>query len=165
MSGDAVSQVLERLDEARATFQTVCAIFAETDANYAPRDDMYTVAEQVGHSAAMIDWFLRGAIGGGDPARDYLGQDQLVRSTITLVEAKAWLADAFDRARDFFSKQDAGSLSRPIVDCPLLEGHPLACMVVRISEHCAHHRGALGIYARMLGKAPPVPYSKFVAGA
>jgi uncharacterized damage-inducible protein DinB len=37
-------------------------------------------------------------------------------------------------------------------------GLPRQCIVGAISDHTAHHRGALGVYARLLGRVPAMPY-------
>jgi len=40
-------------------------------------------------------------------------------------------------------------------------GEPRAAVVGAIVDHMAHHRGALSVYARLLGYAPPIPYGDF----
>jgi uncharacterized damage-inducible protein DinB len=47
----------------------------------------------------------------------------------------------------------------PIADGPVLPGQPRAAIIAAIAEHTAHHRGALAVYARLLGYAPPIPYT------
>jgi uncharacterized damage-inducible protein DinB len=39
-------------------------------------------------------------------------------------------------------------------------GEPRLAIVGAICEHTAHHRGALAVYARLLGYAPPIPYGE-----
>ncbi len=36
---------------------------------------------------------------------------------------------------------------------------PRIAIVGAMAEHMAHHRGALSVYARLLGYAPPMPYA------
>jgi len=38
-------------------------------------------------------------------------------------------------------------------------GAPRAAVVSGIADHTAHHRGALSVYARLIGKEPPMPYA------
>ena len=38
-------------------------------------------------------------------------------------------------------------------------GVPRAAILSGITDHTAHHRGALTVYARLLGKTPPMPYA------
>ena len=40
-----------------------------------------------------------------------------------------------------------------------MKGAPRAAVVGPIVDHTAHHRGALTVYARLLGKVAPMPYS------
>ena len=37
-------------------------------------------------------------------------------------------------------------------------GQPIGDIVWSIVEHTAHHRGALTVYSRLLGKVPIMPY-------
>jgi uncharacterized damage-inducible protein DinB len=37
-------------------------------------------------------------------------------------------------------------------------GQPISDIVWAMVEHTAHHRGALTVYSRQLGKVPPMPY-------
>ena len=37
-------------------------------------------------------------------------------------------------------------------------GLPRSAIFGAITDHTAHHRGALTVYARLLGKTPPMPY-------
>jgi uncharacterized damage-inducible protein DinB len=37
-------------------------------------------------------------------------------------------------------------------------GEPISSIVGAISDHTAHHRGALTVYSRLLGKTPLMPY-------
>ncbi len=32
-------------------------------------------------------------------------------------------------------------------------------MISAITDHTSHHRGALSVYARLLGKVPAMPYA------
>jgi uncharacterized damage-inducible protein DinB len=37
-------------------------------------------------------------------------------------------------------------------------GQAMSGVVWGMIEHTAHHRGALTVYSRLLGKVPPMPY-------
>jgi uncharacterized damage-inducible protein DinB len=39
-------------------------------------------------------------------------------------------------------------------------GVPRWSVVSAISDHTAHHRGALTVYSRLLGKVPVMPYAE-----
>jgi uncharacterized damage-inducible protein DinB len=40
----------------------------------------------------------------------------------------------------------------------VMAGQPIGNIVWGMVEHTAHHRGALSVYSRLLGKTPPMPY-------
>jgi len=46
----------------------------------------------------------------------------------------------------------------PMPEGPVLGGAPRIAIVSGITDHTAHHRGALTVYARLSGKVPPMPY-------
>ena len=37
-------------------------------------------------------------------------------------------------------------------------GQPRLAIFGALTDHTAHHRGALSVYTRLLGKVPPMPY-------
>ena len=41
---------------------------------------------------------------------------------------------------------------------PIMGGDPRFVIFGALTDHTAHHRGALTVYARLLGKVPPMPY-------
>ena len=48
--------------------------------------------------------------------------------------------------------------SRPLPAGPILGGRPRTAIFGAITDHTAHHRGALTVYARLRGKTPTMPY-------
>jgi uncharacterized damage-inducible protein DinB len=61
---------------------------------------------------------------------------------------------AFQRAFEFCGTD----LSRLLRPGPVMGGQPIGNIVWGMVEHTAHHRGALSVYTRLLGKTPPMPY-------
>lgn len=49
-------------------------------------------------------------------------------------------------------------LYAPIPDDRIMPGSPRIAVISGIVDHTAHHRGSLAVYARLLGKEPPMPY-------
>jgi uncharacterized damage-inducible protein DinB len=47
----------------------------------------------------------------------------------------------------------------PIADGPIMGGAPRMAIFGAITDHTAHHRGALTVYARLGGAVPPMPYA------
>ncbi len=60
-----------------------------------------------------------------------------------------------------FSGKSAADLEQPLPQGPIMGGAPRSAVVGAISDHTAHHRGALAVYARLLGKTPKMPYGDF----
>lgn len=50
-------------------------------------------------------------------------------------------------------------LFESIPDTRIMEGAPRLAVVSGIVDHTAHHRGSLAVYARLIGKQAPMPYS------
>ena len=76
----------------------------------------------------------------------------------SLIAARAWLNKSFENAIQFFSTRNEAELSTPLPEGPVMGGAPIASVAGAIVEHTAHHRGALTVYSRLLGKVPPMPY-------
>ena len=48
--------------------------------------------------------------------------------------------------------------SAPLLPGPIMGGMPRFVIFGAMTDHSAHHRGALTVYSRLLGKVPPMPY-------
>jgi hypothetical protein len=117
------------LESTRKFFLTTLSIFEEADSAFAPHPDMYTVAGQVVHTANSVDWFMAGGFGAGWD-QNYDEHIATAKSVTSLAEARL-----------------------------MLDGAPHAAVINGITDHTAHHRGSLAVYARLLGKVPPMPYA------
>ncbi len=76
----------------------------------------------------------------------------------SLAEARRRFDVACQRAVDFLRSRTPEELARPLPPGPVMGGQPVSEIVWSMVEHTAHHRGALTVYSRMLGKVPPMPY-------
>ena len=76
----------------------------------------------------------------------------------SLAAARQMLEAAYSNAIQFLRSRNAQDLSKPLPDGPVMGGQPISEIVWAMVEHTAHHRGALTVYARCLGKVPPMPY-------
>jgi uncharacterized damage-inducible protein DinB len=65
-----------------------------------------------------------------------------------------------DEAVKFFGSKTEAELARPLPAGPIMGGLPMATSAGAIVEHSAHHRGALTVYSRLLGKTPLMPYGE-----
>jgi len=150
--------LVEELEQIRKFFGTTTAVFDVADAGFAPTPEMYTVAGQIAHVGLTLDWFLAGAFGPGWHM-DFEADIARAKAITTLDAARATVADGFARAIRTISDSSDADLQAPIPDDVIMNGAPRKAIVAAIVDHCAHHRGSLAVYARLLGKVPPMPYS------
>ncbi len=146
------------LESTRKFFLTTLSIFDEADSVFAPHPDMYTVAGQVAHAAITVDWFMAGAFGAGwDQHYDeHIAQAKTVTSLET---ARAMLTKAFDDAIATVAAASEATMFEPIPNDVIMNGAPRVAVLSGITDHTAHHRGSLAVYARLLGKVAPMPYA------
>lgn len=146
------------LEGCQKRFKTTVSIFEEADASFSPNPDLYSVAGHIAHTADSVDWFVEGAFGKGWD----MNFDELIakaRAVTELSEAVAWLDRAFANAVDVVGHLSDAELFAPIADARIMEGAPRCAVISGINDHTAHHRGSLAVYARLLGKEAPMPYS------
>jgi uncharacterized damage-inducible protein DinB len=148
---------VEALNAMQEYFDRSTRVFAEGDSGFTPKPGMFTVAQQVAHVAQTIDWFMAGAFDPKGFNLDFEGLDAEVRKVESLTAARAWLKQAFDGARATLeSKHD--EMKNPLPPGPIMGGQPRSAILPALGDHTAHHRGALTVYARLLGKTAPMPY-------
>ncbi len=150
--------IVAQLKTSHKYMKSTVSIFEEDDAGFAPQPELYTVAGHIAHAADSVDWFVEGAFGKGWNL-DFEGLIAAARAVETLEEANAWLDQAFEKAIATFESASDQDLAGKIVDERIMGGAPRASIVGPIVDHTAHHRGALTVYARLLGKVSPMPYS------
>jgi uncharacterized damage-inducible protein DinB len=140
-------------------FSRTLSVFKEEDSGFAPDPGMFTVAQQVAHVAQTIDWFMAGGFSDQGFDLDFAAHHNAVRRHNSLQESLAWLVKAVDGAAATLATKTPEEMMAPIADGPVMPGQPRAAIIAAIAEHTAHHRGALAVYARLLGYAPPIPYT------
>jgi uncharacterized damage-inducible protein DinB len=139
-------------------FQTTISVFEEADSGYAPQPELYTVASHVAHAADTVNWFIEGAFGAGWNM-DFEAEVAKAKAVTSLGQAKKHLEQAFANAAGVIGAASDQELFEPIPDKQIMEGAPRCSIVSGITDHTAHHRGALAVYARLQGKEPPMPYA------
>lgn len=130
----------------------------ESDSEFRPRDGMMTVAQHMAHTAQTLEWFLDGATRPEGFNLDFEQQAQALYRVRSLTEARQGLNAVFARAVEFLRSRTPEQLAQPLPAGPIMGGQPVSDLVWGMIEHTAHHRGALTVYARLLGKVPPMPY-------
>lgn len=131
----------------------------EDDSAFKPKDEMFTVAQHIGHAAETYDWFIEGAFGekGFDMNfDDYAERIKIYTSYNECVEQfKTAVANAIQKIEGLTEPE----LMTPIT-AEIMKGAPKMSIVYALADHTAHHRGALSVYARLLGKKPQMPYGE-----
>jgi uncharacterized damage-inducible protein DinB len=139
-------------------FKATLSVFQDVDAGYAPQPELYTVAGHVAHTADTVNWFVEGAFGAGWDM-DFAALINRAKAVTSLSEATKQLEQAFANAAAVIGAASDERLFEPIPDKQIMEGAPRCSIVSGITDHTAHHRGALAVYARLEGKEPPMPYA------
>jgi uncharacterized damage-inducible protein DinB len=133
-------------------------VLDEADSGFRPREGMMTVAQQVAHTAQTLDWFIEGAFRPEGYDLDFAKHAQALEAMNSLAVARQMLSAAYAKAIQFLRSRSAEELARPLPPGPIMGGQPISDIVWAMVEHTAHHRGALTVYSRELGKVPPMPY-------
>lgn len=152
------SILLGELNNACTYFERSTGSLTEEDSGFAPAGGAFTAANQVAHAAQTIDWFMQGAFDPNGFDMDFAAQDRRIRAVQSLSEARARLGRAVENARALLASRSAEEWAAPLPAGPIMGGLPRASVFNGITDHTAHHRGALTVYARLLGKTPPNPY-------
>jgi uncharacterized damage-inducible protein DinB len=133
-------------------------VLEEGDSGFRPNEGMMTVAQQVAHTAQTLDWFIEGASRKEGFDLDFEKHAKALGSVTSLTAARKMLDAAYANAIAFVRSRSAEDLAKPLPDGPVMGGQPVSDIFWGMIEHTAHHRGALTVYSRMLGKVPPMPY-------
>ena len=152
-------QLIEELNVTEQFFFATIEPLIDADGAYRPVDDLYTVTSHLHHVAASITWFIDGAFRRDDGfAMNF--EDHIAEShqADDFAACKAMVHDAFEDARSVISQQSDEALLSALPEGPIMGGAPRLAVVSGIADHTAHHRGALSVYIRLLGKVPPMPY-------
>jgi uncharacterized damage-inducible protein DinB len=139
-------------------FQRSTRVLDEADSQFRPKEGMMTAAQQVAHAAQTLDWFVEGVTRPEGFDLDFEKHAKQLEATTSLAAARKMLDAAFANVIQFVRSKTAEDFARPLPPGPIMGGQPMSDIVWAIIEHTAHHRGALTVYSRLLGKVPPMPY-------
>jgi uncharacterized damage-inducible protein DinB len=139
-------------------FNRSTRVLEESDSQFCPKDGTMTVAQQVAHAAQTLDWFIQGASRPEGFDFDFAAHAKEVAAVTSLAAARAWLDKSYASAIQFIRALGPEGLARPLPAGPVMGGQPISDIVWAMVEHTAHHRGALTVYSRLLGKTPVMPY-------
>jgi uncharacterized damage-inducible protein DinB len=139
-------------------FERSTRVLDEADSGFRPREGMMTVAQQVAHTAQTLDWFIEGVSRPEGFDLDFEKHAKALEGITSLATARQMVQAAYAKALHFLRSRSPEDLSQPLPPGPVMGGQPVSDIVWAMVEHTAHHRGALTVYSRLLGKVPPMPY-------
>jgi uncharacterized damage-inducible protein DinB len=139
-------------------FDRSTSVLDEADSSFRPREGMMTAAQLVAHVAQTLDWFIEGASRPGGFDLDFAKHAAALGQVTSLTAARKALESAYANAIQFLRSRGAEGLAQPLPPGPVMGGQPISDIVWAMVEHTAHHRGALTVYSRELGKVPAMPY-------
>ena len=150
--------MLGQLAAMKEFFDRSTRSLVEADSSFAPKPEMFTAAQQVAHAAQTVEWFLNGAFATGGFDLDFESMEKQVRAITSLAAAREWFERACAAAVDSINAHPEQEWTAPLPEGPIMAGLPRYTIFGALTDHSAHHRGALTVYARLLGKVPPMPY-------
>jgi uncharacterized damage-inducible protein DinB len=139
-------------------FERSTRVLTESDSGFRPQEGMMTVAQQIAHAAQTLDWFIEGASRPEGFDLDFEKHAKALEGFTSLAAARQALEAAYANAIQYLRSSSPEDLARPLPPGPVMGGQPISDIVWAMVEHTAHHRGALTVYSRQLGKVPPMPY-------
>ena len=132
---------------------------SQEDSGYRPDEKMYTVAQHIGHAAETIDWFMDGAFSENGFDMNFDNYEERMKEKYnSFDESVKLLNEATARGIETIKNASDAELMEPITG-EIMTGAPKLAVVGGITDHTAHHRGALAVYARLLGREPMMPYA------
>ena len=151
-------QALTEIDAAHEYFNRSTRNLTEAQASLTPAPGMMSAAQQIAHAAQTVDWFMEGAFRPEGFDTDWEAHAKAIAAVTTLAEARAWFERAVAAAKATMGSMTDEELLVPIADGPIMGGVPRFAVISALTDHTAHHRGALTVYARLAGIVPPMPY-------
>lgn len=152
------AEIALSVDVSREYFNRSTRELKEENSSFAPAAGMYTAAALVAHTAQTVDWFFAGAFAETGFDMDFERMDKEVRACASLDAARAWFNAACDRAKATAEAHSAEEWATPLPPGPIMGGMPRHAIAAALTDHTAHHRGALSVYTRLVGHVPPMPY-------
>lgn len=139
-------------------FRTTVSVFEEQDAGFKPKEEMFGVAYVIAHAGESITWLIEGAFRPEGFNLDFEGHHKRVAEKKTIADAVEHFEDCLAAAIVMLEGRSDDDLRASMPEGPVMGGLPRLAIIEAVSDHTASHRGTLGVYARLLGKKPPMPY-------
>lgn len=139
-------------------FDRSTRVLDEADSGFAPQAGMFTTAQVVAHVAQTVEWFVGGAFAAEGFSLDFEKMDKEVRGVTSLAVARSWMEKACATLQETIEAKTEAEWMAGLPPGPIMGELPRIAIFNALTDHTAHHRGALTVYARLLGKVPPMPY-------
>ena len=149
---------LAELEACGNFFKRSTSALTEAEAKFAPREGLMTAAQLIAHVAQTFDWFIDGAFGENGFSTEYEKLMDVVMAYDSIEKAQAFFDKAHKNFCEVISSKSDDELMATLKDTSIMGKAPAVSIVGAVIEHTAHHRGALGVYARLCDKVPPMPY-------
>lgn len=143
---------------ARDRFNRSTRNLTEDMSGFVPAGEAMSTAQQVAHVARVIDWFMEGAFRREGFDMDFGPQIRQVLAISSLQAAREWLESSFTGAIRILTPLSDEDLLTLLPAGAVLNCMPRFAMIREMTDHTAHHRGALTVYARLNHVTPPDPY-------
>jgi uncharacterized damage-inducible protein DinB len=151
-------QAVGELAAAQEYFNRSTRNLAESHSGFAPAPGMMTAAQMVAHVAQTVDWFIEGAFREEGFSMDFEAAAKETNGYDSLAAARAWFERSVAEAAATLGSKSDAELLELLPAGPIMGGMPRIAILGAITDHTAHHRGALSVYARLNGMVPPMPY-------
>lgn len=158
MPSQFATTLIRHVKESKEYFDRSTRVLEEKDSAFVPSPGMLTVAQQVAHVAQTIDWFREGITRPDGFDMNFEAHMAEVMKVTSLQAARDWYQKATDALVRRLEGMSDADLHAPLPEGPIMGGAPKHVIIGAINDHTAHHRGALTVYSRMLGKVPAMPY-------
>lgn len=155
--------LLHEIQSSQAFIEHVLDGFTEADSGFAPFAGALTVAQQAAHVAQTLLWLIDGAQSPKGFDMDFEAHLREVLAVESLAAARLTLGANFARVLAWVEESSEEDRLSPIAPGHIMGGEPRLKVLWGVVDHCAHHRGALNLYLRALGRTPVNPYEAQVA--
>jgi uncharacterized damage-inducible protein DinB len=150
--------LIQELKTQEKFFMNTISCLTEEDSGFKPTEETYTVAQHVGHAAETIEWFFNGIFSNKGFDMDFENYAEHMKKYTSFEKCVEQFKEATANGIEQLKNASDDELMAPITG-EIMTGSPKISVVGGIVDHTAHHRGALAVYARLLGKIPQMPYA------
>ena len=158
MSPTQTNEYARQLLASKEFFERSTSVLEEADSGFRPQEGMMTAAQQVAHAGHTLGWFVEGLSRPEGFDLDFEKFNTMIGAVTSLAAARKIMESGYETAIGWARSANPEDFARLLPEGPVMGGQPVSEVVWAMIEHTAHHRGALTVYSRLLGKVPPMPY-------